>query len=165
VPSHQIEADITAVSGGAGDLSVTLGNISGPQLTAQQCAALTPSIPYPVVYPINVLPIDIKGTTSGVGDVCCFVADRCSYIVVNGALQWHGPTTSSHSALAKVGGDITNTLPFSTPVTPAGALYSRFVAAINLSTADPNYSNRQFKSANIFLNGQVPLKARLTTYQ
>jgi type II secretory pathway pseudopilin PulG len=153
VPSHQIEADITAVSGGSGDLSVTLGNIYGPTLTP------------PVTYPVNTLPIAINGTTSGVGDVCCFIADRCSYIVANGALQWRGPTTTSHSALAKVGGDITNTLPFSTPVTPAGALYSRFVAAINLSTADPNYSNRQFKSANIFLNGQVPLKARLTIYQ
>ena len=153
VPSHQIEADITAVSGGSGDFVVTLGNISGP--------ALTPA----VTYPTATLPIAITGTTSGVGDVICYVADRCSYTVINGALQWQGPTTTSHNKLFAMGGDITNTLPFSTPLTPAGALYSRFVAAINLSTADPNYSNRQFKSANIFLNGQVPLKARLTTYQ
>ena len=153
VPSHQIEADITAGGGGSGDTSVTLGNISGP--------ALTPA----VTYPTTTLPIAITGTTSGVGDVICYVADRCSYTVINGALQWQGPTTTSHNKLFAMGGDITNTLPFSTPLTPAGALYSRFVAAINLSTADPTYSNRQFKSANIFLNGQVPLKARLTTYQ
>ena len=51
------------------------------------------------------------------------------------------------------------------PLTPAGALYYRFVAAINLSTADMQYSNRGFKSANILLNGQVPMRARLTTYQ
>ena len=153
VPSHQIEADITALSGGPGNTAVTLGNISGP--------ALTPA----VTYPTTTLPIAITGTTSGVGDVICYVADRCSYTVINGALQWQGPTTTSHNKLFAMGGDITNTQPFSTPLTPAGALYSRFVAAINLSTADPNYSNRQFKSANIFLNGQVPLKARLTTYQ
>ena len=61
--------------------------------------------------------------------------------------------------------DVTNPRPFSIPTTPAGALYYRFVAAIDLSTSDPNYSNRGYKSANILLNGQVPFKARLTTYQ
>jgi len=153
VPSHQIEADITALGGGPGNTAVTLGNISGP--------ALTPAVNYPV----TTLPIAITGTNSGVGDVICFVADRCSYTVVNGALQWQGPTTTSHNKLFAMGGDITNNQPFSIPLTPAGALYTRFVAAINLSTADPNYSNRGFKSANIFLNGQVPAKAQLTTYQ
>ena len=29
----------------------------------------------------------------------------------------------------------------------------------------PSHSNRGFKSANILLNGQVPMRARLTTYQ
>jgi hypothetical protein len=47
----------------------------------------------------------------------------------------------------------------------AGASYYRFVAAIDLSTSDVNYTNRGYKSANILLNGQVPQKARLTTYQ
>ncbi len=61
--------------------------------------------------------------------------------------------------------DITNPRPFSIPTTPAGALYYRFVAAIDLSTSDPKYSKRGYKSANILLNGQVPFKARLTTYQ
>jgi hypothetical protein len=64
-----------------------------------------------------------------------------------------------------MGNDITNATPFSTPLTPAGALYSRFVAAIDLSTSDLHYSNRGYKAANILLNGQVPFKARLTTYQ
>ena len=54
--------------------------------------------------------------------------------------------------------DITNPKPFSTPTTPAGALYYRFVAAIDLSTSDLSYTNRGYKSANILLNGQVPYK-------
>jgi hypothetical protein len=61
--------------------------------------------------------------------------------------------------------DITNPKPFSIPATADGALYYRFVAAIDLSTSDPKYSNRGYKAANILLNGQVPYKARLTTYQ
>ena len=63
------------------------------------------------------------------------------------------------------GNDIISSTPFSIPTTPGGALYYRFVAAVNLSTADDKSSNRGFKSANILLNGQVPMRARLTTFQ
>ena len=61
--------------------------------------------------------------------------------------------------------EITDCTPFSTPTTPAGAPYNRVVATIDLSTADLQYNNRGFKSANIPLNGQGPIKAQLTHYQ
>jgi hypothetical protein len=112
-----------------------------------------------VAAPIGVA---IQGTGSPTNyNIPCFITDRCSYVVNSGALEWHGP----EGTLAIVGNDITNNTPFSTPSTPGGALYYRFVAAINLSTADTRSSNRGFKSANILLNGQVPMRARLTTYQ
>jgi prepilin-type N-terminal cleavage/methylation domain-containing protein len=148
VPSVQIEADITAVGGGNGNFTVTLGNIYGP--------ALTP----PVTYPVSKLPIGIFGTASAGGDIVCFVTDRCSYTVANTTLGWNWKGSTK-----TIGNYITNPAPFSTPTTPAGALYYRFVAAIDLSTSDLQYSNRGYKSANILLNGQVPMKARLTTYQ
>ena len=148
VPSVQIEADINAVSGGNGNFTVTLGNIYGP--------ALTP----PVTYPVSTLPIGIFGTASAGGDIVCFVTDRCSYTVANTTLGWNWKGSTK-----TIGNYITNPAPFSTPTTPAGALYYRFVAAIDLSTSDLQYSNRGYKSANILLNGQVPMKARLTTYQ
>ena len=148
VPSVQIEADITAVGGGNGNFTVTLGNIYGP--------ALTP----PVTYPVSTLPIGIFGTASAGGDIVCFVTDRCSYTVANTTLGWNWKGSTK-----TIGNYITNPAPFSTPTTPAGALYYRFVAAIDLSTSDLQYSNRGYKSANILLNGQVPMKARLTTYQ
>jgi type II secretory pathway pseudopilin PulG len=134
VPTHQIEDDITAVSGTNNALTVTLAHN---------------------------LPVAIAGT--GSYTIVAFVSDRCSYIITNGSLKWQGPTT--RKSFAVLGSDITSPTPFSLPVTPAGALYYRFVSAINLSTSDPTYSNRGFKAANIFLNGQVPMKARLTTYQ
>lgn len=146
IPTHQIEADISAVNGGANNLQVTITNIWGPALAG-------------VTYPVATLPIQIKGTGSDVGHVVCFVTDRCSYTVANNALTW---TKEGSRVLVN---DITSDHPFSTPLTAAGALYSRFVSAVNLSTADGSYSNRNFKSANVFLNGQVPIKARLTTYQ
>ena len=134
VPTHQIEDDITAVSGTSSSFTITLAHN---------------------------LPVAVTGTDTYT--IVCFIADRCSYTIANGNLQWSGPTTKKSVGI--LGSDITTTTPFSTPLTPAGALYYRFTSAINLSTADPEYSNRGFKAANIFLNAQVPMKARLTTYQ
>jgi type II secretory pathway pseudopilin PulG len=175
IPSHQIEADIVSVSGPQNAFVVTLGNIYGPNLLPGQVAAavaagVTPvsggSLIYPVVdhpdhgYPVTSLPITISGTGSTAGDVICFVTNRCSYTVSNNTLSWtrQGTTRVASS-------DITNATPFSIPTTDAGAAYHRFVAAIDLSTSDAHYSNRGYKAANILLNGQVPQKARLTTYQ
>jgi type II secretory pathway pseudopilin PulG len=135
IPGHQIEDDITAVTKNS-NTSYTLTIAHG-------------------------LPVNIANT--GSYTVMCFLTDRCSYIIKNQALDWTGPTT--RKAFSVMGQNITSPTPFTTPTTPAGALYYRFVAAIDLSTCDLNYSNRGFKSANILLNGQVPMRARLTTYQ
>ena len=138
IESHEIEQDITAVTSlGGNKYNITL---------ASPIAAAISGTGSPTFY-----------------NIPCFITDRCSYVVKNGALEWHGPTIKK--AFAVLGNDITSANPFSIPSTPAGALYYRFVAAIDLSTADSDYSNRGFKSANILLNGQVPMRARLTTYQ
>jgi hypothetical protein len=134
VQTHQIEDDITAVSGSGSHITVTLAHS---------------------------LPVAISGTSSYT--IVALITNRCAYTVTNNTLQWQG--TAAKKSFAILGSDITSPLPFSTPLTPAGALYYRFVSAINLSTADLNYSNRGFKAANIFLNGQIPMKAKLTTYQ
>lgn len=134
VPTHQIEDDITAISGSGSNVTVTLAHS---------------------------LPVAVTGTTTYT--IVALITDRCAYTVANNTLQWQGSTAKK--SFAVLGSDITSDLPFSIPQTPAGALYYRFVSAINLSTADLNYSNRNFKAANIFLNGQIPMKARLTTYQ
>jgi hypothetical protein len=151
IPLHEIEADISAVSnsgGGTPTATVTLSNIYGP--------AVTPAVSYPA----KTMPVAINGASSAAGDIACFITDRCSYTVANNILSWN-----YRGASRNLGNDIQNQTPFSIPTTAAGALYYRFVAAINLSTSDLSYSNRGYKSANIMLNGQVPQKARLTTYQ
>lgn len=147
IPDYQIEGDILSVSGGSNNFVITLQNIYGPY---------TPQ----VTYPASTLPIGVLGAGSSAGDVVCFVTDRCSYTVSNNTLNWN---RKGNTRVAS--NDITNSTPFSIPTTNAGAPYHRFVAAIDLSTSDANYSNRGYKSANILLNGQIPQKARLTTFQ
>jgi hypothetical protein len=138
VPTHQIEDDIASVtSAGANTYAITLA---------------------------HTIPNAIAGTQTPTNyNIACFITDRCSYVVNNQQLQWNGPTV--RKVFAVLGNGITSNQPFTTPNTAAGALYYRFVSAIDLSTSDLNYNNRGFKSANILLNGQVPMRARLTTYQ
>ena len=154
VSTHQIEDDITAVSGPSSAVS---GYV-------QYTLTLAHTLQY--IDPVSNIPrgAAISGTGSPTFyNISCYIVDRCSYIVNNQQLQWHGPTT--HKAFSSLGSDIMSPTPFSIPTTPAGALYYRVIAAIDLSTTDSQYSHRGFKSANILLNGQVPSRARLTTYQ
>lgn len=146
IPSHQIEDNITAVSN-QGSF-----NIFGTNYT---------------LYTIT-LANNLRNAITGTGgptfkNFVCYLSDRCSYVVQNQQLTWNGPTT--RKAFSVMGHNIISPTPFTMPTTPAGAIYYRSVAAIDLSTSDLRYSNRGFKSANILLNGQVPMRARLTTYQ
>jgi type II secretory pathway pseudopilin PulG len=134
VPTHQIEDDITAISGTTDNLTLTLAHD---------------------------LPAAVTGTSTY--SIVCFITNRCSYTVINGALDRQAPALQSVPSV--IGYNITNAVPFTAPTAPTGAVYSRFVAGINVATIDPHSSNRAFKSANILLNGQVPIKGRLTTYQ
>jgi prepilin-type N-terminal cleavage/methylation domain-containing protein len=153
VPTHQIEDDITAV---AGPNNPNNGNVQYTLTLAHTLQFIDPAS--------NIARGSaISGTGSPDINISCFIADRCSYVVNNQHLQWHGPTT--HKGFSSLGSDIMSPTPFSMPTTPAGALYQRIIAAIDLSTTDSKYNHRGFRSANILLNGQVPARARLTTYQ
>ena len=139
VRTHQLEDDITDVTPanlgtGGGTVSLTLAN--------------------------NV-PVAIQGTTSR--HIVCFITDRCSYAINNGALDWRGPT--NRKAFAIMGNNMTNPTPFTTRTTAAGAPYYQFVAAFDLSTAYAKTTNRHFVSANILLRSEVPMRARLTDQQ
>jgi prepilin-type N-terminal cleavage/methylation domain-containing protein len=165
IPTHQIEADITAVGGSANFYFMTLGNIWGPNLSAEEAAAA--GLTYPVTYPVNALPIDVKGTGSTAGDVVCYVTDRCSYTIANNTLTWTVGTTTGRV----MANGVTNSqgvidpastpTPFSIDTSAAGTLYYRF----DLSAADFQSSNRGYRSTSILLTGEVPPKARITTYQ
>jgi prepilin-type N-terminal cleavage/methylation domain-containing protein len=155
IPTHQIEGDVTAVSGTTSNLSVTMDNFLVSPGTSNSYQLPDGS------WAVHTLPVAINGTGSAIGDIVCMITERCSYTVANNALNWARRGLPSRSIV----NDVTNNTPFSTPATPAGAPYNRVVAAIDLSTADLQYNNRGFRSANILLNGQVPIKTQLTHYQ
>jgi prepilin-type N-terminal cleavage/methylation domain-containing protein len=141
IPTHQVELDITAVGAGGTDRILTLS--------------------------AN-LPVEVDTTLnppSGPQDVnvACFITDRVTYVVNGTQLLYYGrQNTGTPKVMAN---DLTASIPFSIPQTPLGAPYNRFVAAINLSTADVTSSNRHFKAANMFLNAMEPFRSRLCIYQ
>lgn len=151
VPFYSIEDDILAYNSGSG--VITLKN----------------NLPVAIGAPM------VTGSVTNYA--VCYVTDRCSYTVVcapgtqdrkndcRGTLQWKGPVSTTRNGLAKLGDSITNGNPFNIALSPGGTPDYLAVTAIDLSTADGRYSKRSFKSANILLNGQVPLRARIATHQ
>lgn len=140
LPAHQIEQSIktvTPVTGNSTQFDITVKDPIGKAVT--------------VVSGINNY------------NVVCFITDGVCYLVYNGTLYYYPNFTDAQPRILTTG--ITSAAPFSTPKTPLGAPFNRFVAAINLSTADTSSTNRGYKASNIFLHSEIPFRARLTTYQ
>ena len=97
-------------------------------------------------------------------NIACFITDRVTYAVSNNQLYYY-PRQTVSTTPRLMADYITSATPFSIPTTALGAPYYRFVAAINLVTADTAYGAMNFKAANMFLNSMEPYRARLCTYQ
>lgn len=138
VPTHEIEQFIRSVTPvGVNQADITLRDPIGVDVTVQ------------------------AGSASY--NVVCFFTDIVGYLVYNGTLIYF-PNLTSWTFITLATGIISPT-PFSTPKTPLGAPFNRFVAAIDLSTADTSSSNRKYAASNIFLHSEIPCRARLTTFQ
>lgn len=136
IGSHRFESEITAVAGAApGNVTLTLKD------------------PLPAG--------GLQGTGAPTNyNFSCFITDRCAYVVNNGGLEWRSATAPSRLTVLTTG--VNSQQPFSRPPNSGAPGSPRLVAAINLSTSDSQYSNRNFKSANILLNGTIPIRSRLT---
>jgi hypothetical protein len=138
VRTHQLEDDITAVSGAAGGpVNLTLAHN----------------------VPVTIDASSIDATKH----IVCFITDRCSYAIANKTLTWNGPGT--RKAVSLMANTMTNPTPFTIKLNNSGTPYAQFIAAFDLSTANANYTNRGFKSANILLRSEVPMRVRLTDTQ
>jgi hypothetical protein len=144
IPTHQIELDITNVSMSGTTATLTLSAVLGEAVNTTETSNNT-------------------GTTKSV-NISCFITDRVTYAVSNNQL-WYYPRQTVSTTPRLMADYITSPTPFSIPATALGAPYYRFVAAINLVTADTAYGNMNFKAANMFLNSMEPYRARLCTYQ
>jgi hypothetical protein len=61
--------------------------------------------------------------------------------------------------------NVTTQAPFQILFNAQGGADFRSVAAVNLSTAEPQYSNRGYAAVNMFINSYIPFRSRLTVTQ
>lgn len=104
--------------------------------------------------------------------ITALMTRRISYAVVRtskatesflGELRYY--PTNSLTNYKVVARNITSENPFSIPVSQNGTLLNRSVAAIQLSTVEPQFTNRGYAAVNMFINSLIPFRCRLTTRQ
>jgi hypothetical protein len=137
IANHELEIDIAADDAGTGDRTLTL----------------TENIPNTV----NV-EMDDAGTMQPV-EVVGMITERVQYLIKDGELR-HRDRNGQITVLAR---DITSDKPFSRPAKGPANPNSRSIAAVNLSTGKKNGKGKKFKSANMYLNAEVPARALLCT--
>ena len=145
IPSHNIEYDITS-STVAGSYRVF--NLSTP------AAGIGTDIT------ISGNGREGGGTTYV---ITAFITTRLSY-AVNGTELRYYPTNNlaSYKVITR---NIISPTPFTIPILASGGLQNRFVAAVNLSTVEPQFTHRGYAAVNMFISSLIPFRCRLTNTQ
>lgn len=146
IPSHNIEYDITS------------STASGATNRTFNLAA-----------PASGIGTDI--TISGNGRegggttyvIAAFITTRLSY-AVNGTELRYYPTNNLNSYKV-ITRNIISPTPFTVPILSSGGLQNRFVAAVNLSTVEPQFTRRGYAAVNMFISSLIPFRCRLTNLQ
>ncbi len=142
IPSHNIELDVISTSAGYGYRQF---NFASPIGTAVQ--------------------VDGGGTeeTGAKYMITAFMTTRLSYAVVGSDLRYY--PTNNKSVYRVISRNLVSPKPFSIPLQADGGLQNRYVAAVNLSTVEPNFTQRGYAAVNMFISSMIPFRCRLTNQQ
>jgi prepilin-type N-terminal cleavage/methylation domain-containing protein len=171
LPDYQIEATVNTVANAGSGTNSSGVTYTDYNITLMDDSQSPTNTSPPYLYPTYPLPYAVRTSYTGASgsgavnyNVTCFFTNRVAYLVNNNQLLYYSnpQLSNTYKVLAN---SITSATPFSIPATPLGAQFSRFVAAVNMVTADSQTTNLQFKAANMFLNSMEPYRARLCTYQ
>ena len=146
IPSHNIEYDIVSTSVAGSKRTFNLTTPASGIGTA-----------------ISIAGDGIEGHSGVNYIITAFITTRVSYAVVGTELRYY-PTNDIANYKVITRNLITAT-PFTVPLQSSGGLQNRFVAAVNLSTVEPNFSNRGYAAVNMFISSMIPFRCRLTNTQ
>jgi hypothetical protein len=146
IPSHNIEYDITGVN---------------PIGLARQFVLATPAAGIGTAVKISGLGVEGAPGTDYI--ITAFITTRRSYAVVGTELRYY-PTNdlANYKVITR---NIISKTPFTIPLLPGGGLQNHFVAAVNLSTVEPNFTSRGYAAVNMFISSLIPFRSRLTNSQ
>ncbi len=145
IPPHNIELDIVSTTASGANLKFNFAQAIG---TA-----------------VDIAGTGIEGGTGTTYIITAFITVRRAYAVVGGDLRYY-PTNdlNNYKVITRY---ITSTVPFTIPFSPGSppTPQNRFVAAVDLSAADPTGSARGYGAVNMFLSSKIPFRCRLTNSQ
>lgn len=95
--------------------------------------------------------------------IAAFISTRLSY-AVNGTELRYYPTNNLNNYKV-ITRNLVSPTPFTVPILASGGLQNRFVAAVNLSTVEPQFTNRGYAAVNMFISSLIPFRCRLTNKQ
>ena len=156
IPTHNIELDVTSTVGVGSSWRF---NFASPIGTA-----------------ISISGSGKEGDPGTSYVITAFLTRRSSYAVVGTELRYY-PTNGLDASGNSNPNDptlynvitrnigATSTLPFTIPILPNGGLQNRYVAAVNLSTIEPNFTQRGYAAVNMFVSSLIPFRCRLTNLQ
>ena len=154
----------------------------------QNISSISPYYDYRIIYLAGTVGSDVitkddgsgngNGNGDGTSNITAFISRRVSYAVAciesdpvacatsgipNKELRYF-PTnqTSNYKVIAR---NVTASTPFRILFNQADALDLRSVAAVDLSTAEPQYSKRGYAAVNMFIKSYIPFRSKLTIYQ
>jgi prepilin-type N-terminal cleavage/methylation domain-containing protein len=144
IPSHNIEYDITS--------SALVG-------VNRQFILATPGAGG-IGTPVSISGTGIEGGAGTTYVISAFITNRISYAVVGSELRYF--PTNSLATYRVITRNIISTTPFTVPITAGGSLQNQFLAAVNLSSVEPNFTNRGYAAVNMFIDSLIPFRCRLT---
>lgn len=146
IPSHDIEYDITSTSPNGSALTYNLSTPSTGIGTA-----------------VSISGAGVEGKPGVQYIITAFITTRQSYAVQGSELRYY-PTNSltNYKVIVR---DVLSPKPFTVPLLSGGGLQNRFVAAVDLSTAEPSFAQRGYAAVNMFISSLIPFRCRLTNSQ
>ena len=148
LPSHDVELDISSITSFGDYRIVNLVTPVGKDIIVKDDGSGNGKGNAPVVNTSNV---------SG------FITRRVSYAVVGGELRYF--PTNDLASFKVIARNVTSPTPFKILLNEQGGADFRSVAAVDLSTAEPQFSNRGYAATNMFINSYIPFRSRLTNIQ
>lgn len=104
--------------------------------------------------------------------ISAFMTYRCSYAVIGTELRYYPSNDlATYRVIAR---NITSATPFTIPPMPpppggtpppVTAPRNRYVAAVNISTVEPQFTERGYAAVNMFISSLIPFRCRLTDTQ
>lgn len=159
IPSHKIEMDIQSITAAGSYRIINFANAVGTPIYVNDTDPNSNG--------------NGNGNGNGTSNIAGFITRRVSYAIAGASPYYelrYYPTNSLQN-FKVIARNVTSPssgqapAPFKVLFNQAGGADFRSVAAVDLSTAEPQYSKRGYAAVNMFIDSYIPFRSKLTISQ